>query len=494
MWELARCGFWASVSSALGVWEHADCDCVACAVSAGTQLLVEIEQPLLELIWCLLQIQRLDVQFRILLLCICCLLKLIPWLRWRNLGILLFVLCWRLCFDAIVWIFTLLIHDHTTWWCLSASNCCILLILLLSDLFLIQIGISSLPTSLPAAILSAVCPHISWSGTIYRTSVWHDQILVHDVVSVIFIGSIEMILFGDSICIQIRWILNIILQHQVWREATARLAILFLLSSTLWIQSEIQSERVQGVCLSAYRSKNLSHGFISWYLLKLSQLFQLERQLPAARRVDAILIGYLNDLVMEILLQLIQLHFPLVLYLIPQFYILLQLDQFLSELLFVNDIIDILGLLNLFDLDHIGLRNLLCLPIFLEFIDEVLAYLHLFYLLTSQCHLSFRLFLDLWCWVHSCICISGVVSHCCFVWIVIEPWAVWTIIATWLVQSWIQVAFDCLWWLGAKVFMDLLGQGDVVLGSICESYWIALWKMWLRGRMHRVQRVLEHIW
>ena len=238
MWELARGSFWASVSSSLGVWEHADCDCVACAVSAGTQLLVEIEQSLLELIWLLLQIQWLDIQFWILLLCICCLLKLISWLRWRNLGILLFVLCWWLCFDAIVWIFSLLIHDHTTRWCLPVShNCCILLILLLSDLFLIQICISSLPTSLSAAILSAVCTHISWSGTIYRTSVWHDQILIHDVISVIFIGSIEMIVFGDSICIQIRWILTIILQHQIWREATACLAILFLLSSTLWIQS-----------------------------------------------------------------------------------------------------------------------------------------------------------------------------------------------------------------------------------------------------------------
>ena len=98
---------------------------------------------------------------------------------------------------------------------------------------------------------------------------------------------------------------------------------------------------------------------------------------------------------MQILLQPIQLHLSLVLYLIPQFYVFLQFDQFLSKLLFVNDIIDILRLLNLFDLDHIGLCNLLRLPVFLEFIDEVLTYLHLFYLLTSQCHLSFWLFLDL---------------------------------------------------------------------------------------------------
>ena len=238
VWELARGGLWASVSSSLGVWEHANCDCVACAVSAGAQLLVKIEESLLELVGLLLQIQGLDIQLWILLFCVCHFLKLIDGLRWRKLSVFAFVLFWWLCFDTIVRIFSLLIHNRTTWWCQSiAHNRRILLILLLSYLFLIQICIPSFPTALSPTILSTICSHISWSGTIHSAPVRHDQILIHDIVSVIFIGSIEMIFLGDSVCIQIWCILAFILQHQVRCEATTCLTILFLLSATLWIQS-----------------------------------------------------------------------------------------------------------------------------------------------------------------------------------------------------------------------------------------------------------------
>jgi len=76
---------------------------------------------------------------------------------------------------------------------------------------------------LSAAILSAIaCAiHATRTGAVDATVLRHDEVLIHYIGSVISSARLEVVILGDSVCVEIGDVLSIILQNQIWREAAA---------------------------------------------------------------------------------------------------------------------------------------------------------------------------------------------------------------------------------------------------------------------------------
>lgn len=104
-------------------------------------------------------------------------------------------------------------------------------VLSLPHFLLVHILVAPLLTALSAAILSAIaCAiHATRTGAVDATVLRHDEVLIHYIGSVIFSARLEVVILGDSICVEIGDVLSIVLQNQIWREAAACLASLWLL-------------------------------------------------------------------------------------------------------------------------------------------------------------------------------------------------------------------------------------------------------------------------
>lgn len=145
-------------------------------------------------------------------------------------------------FDSIVWIASLplilvigWIVRTTTWRCqaisCSQSSPFACWVLSLPHFLLVHILVAPLLTALSAAILSAIaCAiHATRTGAVDATVLRHDEVLIHYIGSVISSARLEVVILGDSVCVEIGDVLSIILQNQIWREAAACLASLWLL-------------------------------------------------------------------------------------------------------------------------------------------------------------------------------------------------------------------------------------------------------------------------
>jgi hypothetical protein len=203
---------------------------------------MEVEYPLLHLVGLVLQVQRLDVELGGLLLGLWEVLEMRRWLWWREFACHGLFLRGEMDFDSIVWIASLplilvigWIVRTTTWGCqtvsCSQSSSFACWVLSLPHFLLVHILVAPLLTALSAAILSAIaCAiHATRTCAVDATVLGHDEVLIHYIGSVISGARLEVVILGDSVCVEIGDVLSIILQNQIWCEAAACLASLWLL-------------------------------------------------------------------------------------------------------------------------------------------------------------------------------------------------------------------------------------------------------------------------